>query len=104
MPYVCDVCGLCCNRLIIEIEHVDVLREPKLQAATQLVQRDYATEWDKRYLLACGEFRPCPMLGSDNLCAIYPTRPSCCIKFTPGSPKCQELRRDNGLEPLVDQP
>ena len=57
---------------------------------------------DRAYgaLLACGPSRPCGMLGSDNLCAVYPTRPNCCVAFRAGSVQCQMARDMARLPPL----
>jgi Fe-S-cluster containining protein len=42
--------------------------------------------------------RPCPMLGPDNLCTIYQTRPNVCVGFKPGGQQCRELRASNQLK------
>ncbi len=90
--YQCDQCGACCRRLIIEIDHIDVVREPRLlEAAEPFRLMDYETEWDQQYLLACGSDHPCKMLDG-NRCSIYPTRPNCCVGFEAGSDQCQAAR------------
>lgn len=115
MPrYECDRCGLCCKNLIVEIDELDLIREPRLIQVSVpfrvpegmlLVDGDGepAEEVVPGYgagaMLVCGE--PCKMLGSDNACAIYPTRPNCCVGFRAGSEKCQELREARGLPPLL---
>lgn len=105
MTHRCDGCGLCCKHLIIEIDHLDVVREPRLAPpATRLLDGGgsvrYESEWEKQYGLACGPAHPCPMLGPDNRCGIYPTRPNCCVAFEAGGDQCQELRAAHGLPPL----
>lgn len=103
--YACDSCGLCCRKLIIEIDHVDVVREPALLPIVKLLDGNgritYESDWERQYMLACGERMPCQMLGEDNLCKTYPTRPNCCVAFEAGSEECQELREDAGLPPLM---
>ncbi|ODU02548.1 MAG: hypothetical protein ABS79_00290 [Planctomycetes bacterium SCN 63-9] len=101
----CDRCGLCCRQLIIEIAHVDVVREPRLlPPATRLLDGNgaisYESDWDKEYGLACGSSHPCPMLAEDGLCSIYPTRPNVCVSFEAGSAQCEELREAAGLPRL----
>lgn len=98
----CDNCGLCCKKLIIEIDHVDVVREPKRVGIAKQMKGMYEEEspWDREYMLACGASMPCPMLGTDNLCQIYPTRPNVCVAFEAGSEQCNELREENGLLPI----
>jgi Fe-S-cluster containining protein len=106
--YECDRCGLCCRKLIIEIDHLDVVREPRLlPPATLLLDGNGAitfdSDWEKQYSLACGEARKCPchsMDGAVSTCAIYPTRPNVCVAFEAGSEQCQELRETYGLPPL----
>jgi Fe-S-cluster containining protein len=101
--YECDNCGACCTQLIIEIDHLDVVREPKLLAAATLLDGHgkitYDSDWEKQYGLACGSNRPCP-LHVDNRCSIYPTRPNCCVAAEAGGMSCQEARGMAGLEPL----
>jgi Fe-S-cluster containining protein len=113
--YQCDSCGLCCRHLIIEIEELDLLREPRLIPVVDpiriplgmvLVEDDDEPCEEQIHgygtggMLACGETRPCQMLDG-NRCTIYPTRPSVCVAFRAGSEKCQELRAGAGLAPLL---
>ena len=96
----CDRCGLCCRDLIVEIGHVDVVREPKLRTAIIEAHAAGPDDWEAEYILcAC---KPCPMLGADNLCTIYPTRPNVCVAFEAGSEQCRELRERRGLPPLKE--
>lgn len=87
----CKKCGYCCRRTIIEIDHIDIVREPRLAEAADLLDGHgkivYESDWEKQYLLACGKKRPCPFL-KDNKCEIYPTRPNVCVAFEPGSDQC----------------
>jgi Fe-S-cluster containining protein len=46
----------------------------------------------------------CPLLGADNLCTIYPSRPNCCVAMQAGSDQCQLARGMAGLPPLQPQP
>lgn len=100
----CKRCGLCCRSLIIEIGCHDIVREPKLAAVAQPFRGvegpcgftaggddDGETMHDNpcHMLSAAG---PCPMLGDDSLCTIYPTRPNCCVGFPAGGTQCRELR------------
>ncbi len=104
----CDRCGLCCRHLIVEVDHLDVVREPRLlefaQAHRTWDGEPYESDWDKTYAfvprLVDGKIAPCGFLGAENLCAIYPTRPNCCVAFQAGDEQCQELRRQHGLEAL----
>lgn len=113
--YACDSCGLCCQKLIIEIQWLDFQREPRLRGVTKPFtvpagfhitddETDEPIEDPDPYMagamLACGRNHPCPMLGEDKRCTIYPTRPNCCVAFEPGGEKCQELREGAGLPPL----
>lgn len=100
----CTDCGLCCQKLIIDIEHVDVVREPRLLPVVYLldtgVEKD--SEWENEYRLAFGAKRPCKLLGDDKRCTIYPTRPNCCVEFEVGGEHCNELRESRGL-PLIEK-
>ena len=106
----CEACGLCCRKLIIEIDHVDVVREPRLLPVATLAhgvdswpdevtgEPIYDDKWDREYILARG--RGCPMLSDDNQCSIYPTRPNVCVQFEVGGERCNELREAAGLPPI----
>lgn len=101
----CDGCGLCCDKLIIEIQHIDVVREPKLLPIVRLQNPDRPRNslWENEYTLACGHRMPCGMLTDDKKCSIYPTRPNVCISFEVGSEQCTTLREDYGLPPLFEE-
>lgn len=99
----CDHCGACCRTLIVEIQHVDVVREPRLLEVADALRagadgRVPDDPWEREYLLAVGGALPCRFhLGR---CDIYPTRPNCCVAFEAGSVKCQMARWEAGLGPL----
>src|SRR4051812_20657365 len=113
--YECDKCGACCKELIIEIGWIDVLREPKLREASEpfrfppgevpLDENDEPIPDPDPYMagamLACGHQLPCPLLGADNLCTIYPTRPTVCVGMQAGDEQCQQSRGMAGLPPLL---
>ena len=44
---------------------------------------------------------PCPFLTPEHRCDIYPSRPNSCVAFAAGSAKCQELRKEHRIAPLV---
>lgn len=90
----CKQCGECCKRLIIEIEHLDLLREPRLSCAELMDGHGrikFESDLEKQYLLACGKTKPCPFL-KDNKCEIYPTRPNVCVAMEAGGEQCREAR------------
>lgn len=107
MEYECDKCGACCSgRLIVEADHIDVMREPRLAQADphyaslpmvdvlELLTNDVG----RVVILACGN--PCDFLTSDNECEIHPTRPNDCVAMQAGDEQCQQARRDAGLDEL----
>lgn len=114
MKHECDQCGACCRELIVEIGWIDVLRESRLREVAEpfsipegmhLEDDDgNKVETDDPFaagaLLACGSTHSCKMLGTDNLCTIYPTRPTECVGFLAGSEQCQSARGMAGLPPL----
>lgn len=115
MPtYECDRCAACCAFPIIEIDYIDFLREPRLRDVVKpfkvpegqhiVDDNDEPIENQDPYmaggLLGCGKTMPCPMLGADKLCTIYPSRPNCCVGFQAGSELCQESRVAHGLPRL----
>ena len=100
----CQKCGACCHKLIIEIGCHDIVREPRLAAVARPFREvegpcgfvaggedDGETIHDQPcHLLTAGQ--RCPMLGDDNLCAIYLTRPNVCVGFPAGGTQCQATR------------
>ena len=108
MPrYECDKCGACCNgSLIVEADDLDVMREPRLinvdrhhrgKSVEQMVLE--IRQEGKAVMLACGS--ACSFLGTDNRCAIYPTRPNCSVGMQAGDEQCQDARLAAGLTPLL---
>jgi len=101
---VCDCCGLCCQRLIVEANVVDVLREPRIEAERPLGRRaDSLSILDACWIVSAPG-RPCPFLTTDRRCGIYPSRPHDCVAFVAGSAKCHELREECGLTALTPVP
>ncbi|MGD9644290.1 MAG: YkgJ family cysteine cluster protein [Pirellulales bacterium] len=117
--YDCDQCGACCRALIVEIDELDFVREPKLLTTVT----PFKTHPDEVFvddddqpvaplipgyqaggMLACGSARPCPMIDEANRCTIYATRPTVCLAFRAGSEQCQMARRMIGLPELVPLP
>ena len=101
---VCDCCGLCCQRLIVEADAIDVLREPRIESQCPLGHRaEDLPILEARWILA-GPGQPCPFLTPENRCGIYPARPWTCVAFAAGSSKCQQLRQEHGLPALAALP
>jgi Fe-S-cluster containining protein len=115
MKYECDQCGACCRHLIIEIDELDLIREPRLIGKAEAFkvpegmaliddEGDETEEIVPGYgagaMLACGSSKPCPMLDG-NRCGIYPTRPNVCVAFKAGTEQCQQARESAGLQPLL---
>lgn len=103
----CDKCGACCKgNLIVEVEDLDVIREPRVIGAdphhagkpVEQMVREIQEEW-KGVIIAGG--KPCSFLGQDNQCSIYPTRPNCCVGLQAGDEQCQYSREADGLPPLL---
>lgn len=100
----CLKCGMCCRKLIVQVQHLDVLREPKLAGPLQVENYQpppFDTEcelWGKEYVLVCGESKPCIFL-KDNQCEIYPTRPNICVAMEPGDRQCKFARGEGPLIP-----
>lgn len=73
----CKQCGTCCRRSIIdEVYDLDLEREPRLEACVEPIR-------DQPGFYSLGP--PCPFVMADNRCRIYPTRPSLCVAYEPGS-------------------
>ncbi len=102
LRYECDSCGLCCRKLIVEAETLDVLREPRIAAECKLLDgKGTIPLIDAAWMLAPqdSDNHACTFL-CENRCSIYPTRPNVCVSFEAGSAKCQQLRKDDGRKPL----
>ena len=100
----CENCGLCCEHLLVEADAVDVLREPRIEEKYPLGKRHVNLPILEACWVLSAPGKPCAFLTKKKRCSIYPTRPQVCVAFLPGSPKCQELRGDHEMTPLVMQP
>jgi len=80
----CRRCGTCCRSMILEINGLDLLREPRWRPfISEYRDFDY-TDWESEpgevlFLVREG---PCPFLR-DNRCTIYKQRPDMCVAFQP---------------------
>lgn len=91
-------CG--CVHLLVEVDPLDVLREPRINDVVPIRGRKHNLPvLDCTWLLA--GHQACPFLESDKRCGIYATRPNVCVAFAAGSEKCQELRKDHGMPELI---
>ncbi len=94
----CTKCGACCQGLFIFVTPQDLQLEPLLSKVVSRLknrpeEQPYFGEYSNRYLLSAGWAIPCPMLDSDGLCSIYPTRPQACRQWQADTPQCRQLRR-----------
>lgn len=94
----CDNCGACCRSLIVEAQHYDAKREPRL---VQLVGEEQAKS-SFGFTLYDTVRKCCPFLTDENKCDIYPTRPVVCVLVEPGDAKCQQARLTSRLPLLGD--
>lgn len=101
--YECDQCGACCEFFMAFATHVDCRREPKLMDADLSGQRIPLPMLaiGHQVILSQGPGNPCQMLTKEKQCGIYPTRPTRCVEFEPGSSACQQAREGLGHGPLL---
>lgn len=103
LVFYCDAgCSLCCRKLIVEADPLDVLREPRIgQECKAMDGHGKIPLTDSVWALACVD--PCVFLDGHR-CSIYATRPNVCVSFEAGGKKCQELRKADGRPPLQPTP
>lgn len=109
--YECDQCGACCNgTLIVEASWLDLEREPKIKDSDPFYvdktldeTRSMLADEMRVIVMVCGSSRPCSMLGENQQCQIYPTRPNVCVAMEAGSEQCQEARQQMGLSRLQSE-
>lgn len=97
----CDQCGACCRKLILEADHLDAIREPRIQAEGRLLDGKGKIDFDEaEWGLNNPDGMACVFLNEDNSCGIYNTRPSECVSFQAGSEQCQMAREFAKLEAI----
>ena len=105
LAYQCDNCGLCCTRTLVRATTTDAQRQPLILKQRRLKREDGTITND--YLLNRNPGDPggeqC-VFHTGTCCGIYATRPQVCVGFQAGGKDCQELRRIEGLPPLVPVP
>jgi len=94
----CIKCAACCRALFIFVTAEDLAREPRLDKVVSRIKnrpqdQPIFGEYSDKYLLAAGWAIPCPMLGPDRRCTIYPTRPNACRQWQPNLQSCRDLRK-----------
>lgn len=124
--YECDMCGVCCQGLYVEVGPADVAREPRLAgvvrsgvirneraafgldatvgllSAMLSPQKKTQTRWALMMSLANPD-KKCDFL-SDCKCSIHETRPEACRIYEAGGEPCQQARKRHGLPPLLPKP
>ena len=95
----CDGCGLCCAKLWIEIDAIDLIREPRLWPVVRPMQM---ADGEPAYaIIPSPDHGGCPLHDPvAGRCTIHPTRPNVCVVFKAGGGKCQSLRHEHGLSPI----
>jgi Fe-S-cluster containining protein len=103
VEYRCDHCGACCEELIVEVNELDVLREPRLTLADPRTSdrnpEDVIEELrdEAKCLVIAGPYK-CRFRSEQ--CHIYNVRPNVCVAMQAGDDECQRARRMAGLPPL----
>jgi hypothetical protein len=99
----CDQCGACCEHLLVEVDQVDAMREPRIHDEARLLDGNGELPVEDWQWSLNGLKSPhrCVFLGEDKRCGIYATRPSVCVAVQAGGEQCQLARGFAGLAPLV---
>lgn len=102
--YECDRCGACCEKLILEVDHLDVLREPLISERGRILNGNGSIPLVDAAWSMWGESHVCVFGRRDDdgkhSCTIYPTRPNTCVGFAAGGAQCQMARELAGLPAL----
>jgi len=103
LVYECDRCGACCERLTIQVEPLDALREPRIATAGKLLDGNgtIALEDARWSLNDPGRQHACVFLGADKACEIYASRPNLCVSAQAGGESCRKAREWAGLPALA---
>ena len=76
----CSGCGNCCNESVPTF-FAEFLNIVNYLAQNPKVMEDRLPAVYEHYFLELAEKRPCPFLGEDKRCSIYPVRPLTCRVF-----------------------
>jgi hypothetical protein len=89
----CLECGACCKDNRVELDDRDIARFEHAGRG-ELARRPYAKREDGAIVLVLQKNKRCKHLGDDNMCGIYPIRPSACSTFPVGSECCLSSREE----------
>ena len=98
----CDRCGACCRHSLLEADVADAIREPALWDKGLVMDGHGKLEDEAEWCISLNHGAPtmaCVFLEG-NACPIYPTRPAMCVAHLPGSPRCTDSRKAEGLAPI----
>lgn len=105
--YDCVTCGACCynpndNRELDYIDYIEIETSDRILKKPDLVRRLVVLDDDLIPHMRLNHHHRCialtGRLGVKVGCSIYHDRPDICKRFTAGSKKCKELRKERGVD------
>jgi len=105
--YDCVACGACCynpndNRDLNYIDYIEIEMDDRIMRKPDLVRRLVVLDDDLIPHMKLDRHQRCSALtgrlGVKVGCSIYHDRPDICKRFTAGSKKCKELRKERGVD------
>lgn len=97
----CDGCGACCRTFRVLVSAEDAARERRIAGEARELPDHQATPLWRFQLFPLPFHEACCFLDEALRCTIYATRPRVCREFAAGGERCQEARREAGLEALA---
>ena len=109
--YDCTRCGACCHlpdahRVLDATDYVEVRPSDELSRNSKLVRRFVVlNDAGEPHMRMDGSLRCAALrgtLGRSAECVIYEERPAGCRRFEAGSDRCQQYRRERGVDSNAD--
>jgi Fe-S-cluster containining protein len=103
----CVTCGACCynpndNRELDYIDYIEIETSDRIMRKPELVRRLVVLDDDLIPHMRLNHHQRCVALtgrlGVKVGCSIYHDRPDICRRFSAGSKKCKELRKERGID------
>jgi Fe-S-cluster containining protein len=106
--YDCVTCGACCynpdeNTEIGYIDYIDIdpfdpiMKQPELVRRLVVLDDNLEPHMRLSHLGRCAALSG--QLGKKVGCTIYHHRPDSCRRFSAGSKRCQQYRKERGIDP-----